>query len=289
MSAPVTADPRELAPFLEALLQRYHRRDYLSSDPIQFVHRFTDPADREIVGLLSAMLAFGNVRAVGASIESLLAVMDNSPARFVAGFDYARDKQRLEPLGHRWIRGADLAAYVAALRAMQEAHGPLRDFIAARWRESEDFWQVAGAFSRALEHGLPEPAVRTRGLSFLLCSPTPGSARKRLAMYFRWMVRDDEIDLGLWKGAMPASALRIPLDTHLSRICRYIGLSERKTVDWKMSDEVTGALARIDPEDPVRFDFALARLGILRDCPHRVVHERCAPCPIRPVCRLGGG
>lgn len=289
MSAPGTADPRELAPFLEALLQRYHRRDYLSTDPIQFVHRFTDPADREIVGLLSAMLAFGNVRAVGASIESLLAVMEDSPARFVAGFDYARDKRRLEPLGHRWIRGADLAAYVAALRAMQEAHGPLRDFIAARWQESEDFWHVAGAFSRTLEHGLPESALRTRGLSFLLCSPTPGSARKRLAMYFRWMVRDDEIDLGLWKGAMPASALRIPLDTHLSRICRYIGLSERKTVDSKMSDEVTGALARIDPEDPVRFDFALARLGILRDCPHRVVHERCAPCPIRPVCRLGSG
>lgn len=278
-----------MAPFLEALLARYHRRDFLSSDPIQFVHRFDAPADQEVVGLLSAMLAFGNVRSVGASIDALLTVVGENPARYIAGFDHARAAREFATLGHRWIRGADLAAYLAAVRGVLDTHGSLRELVATSWQSSEDFWQVSAAFSGALENALPKTAARTRGLSFLLSPPTPGSARKRLAMYFRWMVRSDEIDLGLWKDAMPASALRIPLDTHLSRICRYIGLSQRKSVDWKMADEVTAALSLIDPQDPVRFDFALARLGILRDCPHKVVEEKCAPCPIRPVCRLGGG
>lgn len=286
MKASPQSRAARLAPFLEALLARYHRRDFLSSDPIQFVHRFSSDADREVAGLYCAMLAFGNVRAVGASIESLLEVMGDHPAAYVAGFDFRRDGKAMTKLNHRWIRGGDLARYTAALKVVLEEHGSLRALVAREWDQTGDFWSVSAAFSNAFVGALPA-GKPTRGLSFLLSAPTPGSARKRLAMYFRWMVRDDEIDLGIWKDAMPASALRIPLDTHLSRICRYIGLSERKTVDWKMADEVTAALAEIDPADPVRFDFALARLGILRECPHRVIPEKCAPCPIRPVCRLG--
>jgi uncharacterized protein (TIGR02757 family) len=112
---------------------------------------------------------------------------------------------------------------------------------------------------------------------------------KRVNLFLRWMIRpDDGIDLGLWEPVRPAQ-LVIPLDTHVSRISRYLGLTDRRTVDWKMAVEVTRTLRGLDGDDPVRFDFALSRLGILDLCPRRVDPERCRACSLVSVCRLGTG
>jgi uncharacterized protein (TIGR02757 family) len=118
--------------------------------------------------------------------------------------------------------------------------------------------------------------------------PARGGACKRLNLYLRWMVRpDDGVDLGLFGSVRPGQ-LVVPLDTHVSRISRYLGLTGRRTVDWKMAVEVTESLRRWDRDDPVRFDFALSRLGILDACPRRIDPERCAACSLVSVCRLRG-
>ncbi|MEW6777380.1 MAG: TIGR02757 family protein [Bdellovibrionota bacterium] len=277
----------DLAPFLEALLARYHRRDFLSSDPVQFVHRYSKPEDQEVAGLLSALFAFGNVKTIHASIETLLRPMGEHPARFAAAFDPRMDGETFGAFYHRWVSAEDLRLLLQAVGRLLGEEGSIDHFAEKSFRRHGDLAGVLDDLTTALKSRLPPEKAKSRGLVFLLASPASGSASKRLAMYARWMVRHDEIDVGLWKDFFPKSALRIPLDTHLSRIVRYIGLTKRKTVNWKMAEEVTEKLARIDPEDPVRFDFALARLGILRDCPHRRMAVKCDPCPIQPVCRLG--
>jgi uncharacterized protein (TIGR02757 family) len=126
----------------------------------------------------------------------------------------------------------------------------------------------------------------SRGFAYLLPDPGTGSATKRLCLFLRWMVRPaDGLDLGLWSGVEPRE-LVIPLDTHVLRISRYIGLTGRRTATWSTAVEITEALARLCPADPVRYDFAIAQLGISGGCLHRRVPDRCGACPLDPVCRL---
>ena len=123
-------------------------------------------------------------------------------------------------------------------------------------------------------------------MRYFFSSPAGGSACKRLNLYLRWMVRHDPgLDLGLWT-EVPPSRLVIPLDTHVARIARYVGLSSRNTADWKMALEVTRALREFDPGDPVKYDFAICRLGILDYCPRKRDALKCAACLLKPVCTL---
>lgn len=278
-----------LGPFLDAAVTRYHRAEFLRSDPVRFVHRYGDPRDRELVGLVAALLAFGNVKAVFASVEKVLAALGERPARQAEAWGRAGGvaAPELQGFRHRWISESDLKTLLVAAGRLLGDAGPLASFVARSYATHETLRGVLDDFVAALVARFSQQSVRGRGLTFLLAPPSQGSACKRLAMYFRWMVRRDEIDPGVWERAMPRNALRLPLDTHTSRLVRYLGLTARQTVNWKMAEEVTAQLALLDPEDPVRFDFALARLGILKECPHRVVPAKCAPCPIRPVCRLG--
>jgi uncharacterized protein (TIGR02757 family) len=121
---------------------------------------------------------------------------------------------------------------------------------------------------------------------FLLPLPSRGSACKRLNLFLRWMVRpDDGIDFGIWKKISP-SQLIIPLDTHVARIARRIGLTRRTSADWKTALEVTHALRQLDSADPVKYDFAICKLGMLGICPARHDPAKCAACSLNPFCRL---
>ncbi len=282
---PSPAAVERLRPFLDDLLRRYHQPGLLASDPVQFVHRYREAADQEVAGLLAALFAFGNVGAIHRSLERLLGALGPEPGRALS-----RESFRAPlPAGfcHRWVTAEDTAGLLRAIGRVVRQWGSLGALAGAAYERHGSLGPVLGEFAGELAAALPGAA--SPGQKFLLASPSSGSASKRLALYFRWMVRRDEIDVGLWENFIPRHALKIPLDTHLSRIVRYIGLTRRQTVNWKMAEEVTAALARLDPEDPVRFDFALARLGILRDCPHRRQANKCAPCPIQRVCRLGRG
>ena len=266
---------------LDILRARLGRR-YLAGDPLAFVHRYEGDDDRELAGFLAAGLAFGNVRSIQASVSSLLGAMGDSPARFVDRFEAPRDGAALAGLYHRWITDKDLVAILALLRAMRERSGSIGGFF----REGHD----AGAadigpsltsFSeRALALAAGSRARRGRGtVAPFFPSPRGGSACKRLNLYLRWMVRgDDGLDLGLWEG-IPTRQLVLPLDTHLARISRALGLTRRRTPGWAMAVEATRSLALLDADDPVKYDFALCRLGILDLCLHGRDPLECRVCP----------
>lgn len=268
---------------LEALVRTFDRR-YLDSDPLGRVLRFRDDDDREIGGFFAAALAYGNVKQILASLDGLYTRMDGRPAAFVRGYRPARDARRLSGFRHRWTGGRDIADLCGMLRAALAEHGTLGALFAKCRRPGEPTVRDALArFVTALRRYAPRLPAKA-GARYLLSSPEDGSACKRMNLYLRWMVRGgDGIDCGLWRD-VPASALVIPLDTHVARIGGFLGLTHRKTPDWKMAEEITGALRGLHPADPVRYDFAISRLGILDRCPKHRHPPTCAACTLFDLC-----
>lgn len=255
---------------LEELCLRYDRR-FLDSDPVGIVRRYDDPADREIVGLIAAGLAYGRVASIRASLETLLPFLGHRPARFVAGFDPARDRSRFDGFVHRFTRGRDVALLLHLVRQAKEQAGSLESFFLAgdAAPTTPTLGEALDSFGSrlfALDGGpfVPDGVVPRRdGARWLVPLPAAGSACKRSCLFLRWMVRpDDGVDCGVWT-RVSRSRLVLPLDTHLLRVVRALGWSRRKSAGWPMALEVTSRLRLLDPEDPIRFDFALCRLGIL--------------------------
>jgi len=276
---------------LREVLERVARensRDFLANDPLSFPRRYAGADDREAAAFLSAALAYGRVASIRASLEELFRRLPEGPGAFVRDFDPRRDPPRLDGFVHRFNIGADLTLLCRVLQAMREEAGSLeRCFLAGDDPAAPDVGPALTAFSgRALAlaaalDGRPPAA----GFRYLFPSPAAGSACKRLCMLLRWLCRpDDGVDLGLWRAVAPAR-LVIPLDTHTARISRLLGLSARRSPDWKMALQVTAGLRRLDPDDPVRFDFALAHLGISEGCTGRP-GEVCIACPVAGLCAV---
>jgi uncharacterized protein (TIGR02757 family) len=247
---------------LETLCGRFDGR-FLDTDPLGIVRRFDDPNDREIAALLAAALAYGRVASIRASLERLFAILGPHPGRFVDGFDERRDAARLAPFVHRFHTGRDVATFLALLKRARAAAGSLEAFFTSSDPDPADP-TIGPALDRFGERlfALGGEAVHDRVRLFLPL-PGRGSVCKRSCLFLRWMVRpDDGIDCGVWTTVSP-SRLVLPLDTHLIRVVRALGWTRRASPCWPMALEATARLRRIDPEDPVRFDFALSRLGIL--------------------------
>lgn len=267
--------------------------EFLSTDPLEFVHRYDKPEDREIVGLISSSLAYGRVAGIKRSIERVMAVVGRDPYRFTVRFTPERDSHLFSGFVHRFNRGPDISALIYFARQMIEDSGSIGAFFLKGYSPAhKNIKEALAAFSeKALSldsapvYGrkkLPEKA----GVRFFFPSPADGSPCKRLNLYLRWMVRrGDRLDFGQWMGVDP-SKLVIPLDTHIARISKNIGLTNRANPDWKMAEEITDGLKRYDPKDPVKYDFALCRLGILDKCPKKVSAENCESCMIRKICVL---
>jgi len=269
-------------------LEEEYRGRRLDSDPLLFPHRYAVPADREVVAFLASSLAFGRVASIRASLERLLGELGPSPAAALAGHRPAR--LHLDGFVHRWVDAGSLRPFLRAIGATLRTEGSLRSLFSAGDDGGADYVAALEAFFAALrERTGVSPRRAPRGLRFLLPSPGGGSACKRAHLFLRWMVRRDALDLGLWSGgAFGTSRLLLPMDTHVHRISRYLGLTERPAADLAASREATAALARIDPADPVRFDWALSRLGILAECVRDPLRSRCEACAVRPVCRAAG-
>jgi uncharacterized protein (TIGR02757 family) len=269
----------------------YRTFDHVTSaaDPIHIVRRYSQPADREVVGFCAAALAFGRVTSVLQSIEALLRVMGPRPAAFVETFDAARDRGPLEPLVHRWIRGRDLVALLLILQRMLRDAGSVEQFFLAGDDASQpDISAALDSFSeRALQTNL-RPAYGARlptrpGVCYFFPRPAAGSACKRLNLFLRWMVRTDAIDLGVWKHVSPAR-LVVPLDTHVIRLGRCLRLTRYASPGWKMAADITATLRGIDPADPVRFDFSLCHVGMMNACGYGR-SQGDAHCPLKGMCR----
>jgi uncharacterized protein (TIGR02757 family) len=286
----MTAIANHKSQITNALEDLYRSFDHVTSatDPVHIVRRYQAREDREVVGFCAAALAFGRVASVLNSIESLLTVMGPHPAAFVRSFDPARYGQRLHPLVHRWIRGKDLVALLIILQRMLRESGSIEAFfVAGDDPASPDVGPALDSFStRALATDLRPAYGRTpkrAGVCYFFPRPSAGSACKRLNLFLRWMVRRDEIDLGVWTD-VSASRLIVPLDTHVIRLGRCLRLTRYVSPGWKMAADITASLREIDPHDPVRFDFSLCHVGMMNACGFsQPKGDR--DCPLRGFCR----
>jgi uncharacterized protein (TIGR02757 family) len=273
---------------LDTFLDNFPRERHLNNDPVRFVHRYDDPQDREIVGLIAAVFAYGNVKIVLKSVERALEYLGPRPSQTVAVFDPKRDLRRLRGFYHRFNTSRDLAVLFWIIRRTLEEHGS----IEAAFGDADDMGVAIDGFgARMLGYGheqfYPRGELEKRiGVRFFFPMPSQGSACKRTNLYLRWMVRPaDGIDCGVWKRVKP-SQLVIPLDTHIARISSYIGLTDLKSPGWSMAVDITRSLKRLHREDPLRYDFALCHMGIAGDCPRKRDPVKCQKCPIQAVCRL---
>ncbi len=241
---------------LEKLYLKYNRCEFVPTDPVQFLWNYDDPQDREIVGLISSSLAYGRVAQILKSVSSVLEKMPG-PARFLRNAALGSLERAFDGFKHRFTTGKGLAAMLYGAKLAIEKYGSLNHCFLASLSDSDE------AILPALEGFVRElSADEMIGPNYLLPLPSRGSACKRSNLFLRWMVREDEIDPGCWRG-VSTMKLIIPLDTHMAGICRALGITERKQADMKTAIEITDFFRDVNPEDPVRYDFALTRLGIL--------------------------
>ncbi len=271
---------------LDRLYASYNRADS-ATDPVHVVRRFAEPADREVVGFCAAALAFGRVASVLQSIDRLLAAMGPAPAAFVRHFDPSRHSRLLTPIVHRWTGGADFVALVLVLQRMLERGSIERFFLDGYDTTAPDISGALESFStRALATDLRSAYGRRTprpGVGYFFSRPSTGGACKRLNLFLRWMVRRDAVDFGLWTTVSRAK-LVVPLDTHVIRVGRCLGLTRRVSPGWKMAADITASLRELDPADPVKYDFSLCHIGMADEC--GFMHARSdADCPLRGLCR----
>lgn len=260
---PVCDTPARLAPSirlrrtLDQLYHRFNRPEYISPDPLQFLANYPDLADREIAGLVASSLAFGNVKQIIRSVSIVLAEMGR-PRTWLVDSSERVVSATFRTFRHRYVTGADLGGMLCGVKRVIDRYGSL----------GACFAQNAGPCDDSVLPGLEKFVADLRngfeGRNYLLPSPADGSACKRLNLYLRWMVRRDAVDPGGWDFVSPAQLI-VPLDTHMHRMAKVLGLTSRRAADIRTALDVTNAFRRLIPHDPVRYDFALTRLGIRSD------------------------
>jgi uncharacterized protein (TIGR02757 family) len=260
-----------------------------ATDPIQIVRRYGRSDDREVVGFCAAALAFGRVASVLHSVERLLAIVGDRPAAYVRAFDPIRQRQAFAGLVHRWIGGPDIVALLWIIKQMIDRSGSIEGFfLEGDDPSTPDVTDALDSFSiRALQLDVTaayaSPRRARHGVRYFFPRPSAGSACKRLNLFLRWMVRRDALDLGLWTRVAPAR-LVVPLDTHVIRVGRCLRLTRYTSPGWPMARDITHTLSRLDPADPVKYDFSLCHLGMMNACGFSRAQAD-AHCPLRGVCR----
>jgi uncharacterized protein (TIGR02757 family) len=244
---------------LEGLYAQYNHRRYVHPDPLEFLYDYTDPLEREIVGLIASSLAYGRVAQILKSVSLILQKMNHAPRAFLKDSSGKTVRSAFTGFKHRFTTGEEIASLLLNTRELIEHHGSLyRCFLAGFKKEDETVVPALSAFVKRF---------KVDGCDLknsLMPDPDRGSACKRLNLFLRWMVREDDVDPGGWRG-IPASKLLIPLDIHMYRICSGLDMTCRKQADMQTVMEITDYFRKVSPEDPVRYDFAITRLGIRSD------------------------
>ncbi len=272
----------DLAACLAAVHERFHRPEHLAQDPLRFPRRFRDPADQEVVGLLAASLAFGRVQAFLPVLERLFARLGPRPATALADASEADLADWSRGFVYRFVRQDNLHGMLRGMAVVRRQDGGLRPAFQAGFdasgRAIEGLWTLARRIREAA-HPL-DPG-------FLLPRGRDTDPAKRMNLFLRWMVRDDGLDLGTWPG-IPKTALLVPMDVHVCRIARLLGLLPMRRSGPRLDDAIrlTAALAAIDPDDPVRLDFALSHLGISGSCRGEANAAACPDCPLASLCAV---
>lgn len=229
---------------------RYETEDFIKDDPVQFPHRYSRAQDIEIAGFIASLFAYGNRKAFIGKLNQLFALMGESPYQYIIG-----GKFELNGFNYRFMKEDDITAILEVLHKLYVEDGGLAGLF-SRAVQSEDLMQyVCDYFYKNAGKKAGD------GFYFAIPNPSKGGAMKRMWMFLRWMVRKSVVDLGVWKFMTPAQ-LCIPMDVHVARISRELGILTRNANDKKAVEQLTGYLRTLDPEDPVKYDFALFGYGV---------------------------
>lgn len=246
----------ELKDFLDEKVLQYNTFDFIESDPVQIPHLFSQKEDIEIAGFLSATIAWGNRKMIIKNSHRMMDLMGNAPYDFVMSHT-ENDLETLESFVHRTFNGGDFSTFIRSLKHIYQNHGGLENVFNKH--------QEAGSMQKSIHElkklffEIPHQKRSQKHIS----DPLNNSAAKRINMYLRWMIRQDNkgVDLGIWKD-IPPSALSCPLDVHSGNVARKLGLLTRKQNDGKALVELDLQLRKLDANDPVKYDFALFGLGV---------------------------
>lgn len=261
---------REVKRLLDRYYKEYNFRESILQDPIEFPHRYKKPEDIEIAGFIASCLAYGRVDLFKPVIGRILSLMGSSPCAFLIEFKARRDDRLFAGIKYRFNENRDIICLLYVMGEILKKNNSLKNAFKAHYR-NEDV-NIGNALEGFIDYilGIDTSEVygkniKPKGFLQFFPSPAKGSACKRMNLFLRWMIRDKDIDFGIWKG-IPKNKLVIPLDTHIARISRCLGFTGRKANDWKTAVEITDALKKLDPEDPLKYDFAMCHYGISGRC-----------------------
>ena len=250
-------DIARLGAFLDALVAEYKVPAYVQNDPIQLPYRYLDdPRSCELVAFITAMFSYGRRDLIIETMSRLFQIMGPDPAAFIENFDAKRDAKLFKHFVYRFNKGPDVVFLLERMQWVLNTHGSLE----ALWLAGcyPDLRNGIAGFTNAL---LGEQPLPSYGIKFLFAHPDRGGACKRFNMFLRWMVRQDEpsskVDLGLWKDALSPSQLLVPLDTHVLKMNRNLGITGRGEGSWVTAEAVTNFFCLFSAEDPVQYDYAL--------------------------------
>ncbi len=260
----------------ELLNKFYSEYDFSSricNDPVEFPHRYKNKLDIESAGFIASCFAYGRVDLFKSVIEKILSVMGRSPHEFLLEFNPKKHTKLFHGISYRFNKESDIVSLVYVMSKILKKHRSIQALFKKFYKEKDPNIgnALSGFVDCVLETELPSinkslnNQKDKNGFLQFFPSPENGSACKRFNLFLRWMIRNRDIDFGIWKG-IPMNKLIIPLDTHIARISKCLGFTKRKSADWKTAVEITDALKKFDPVDPLKYDFAMCHYGISKMC-----------------------
>ena len=247
-------DPSTLKTFLEETYRRFHREEYIDPDPLSRVRMYLNLQDREVAAFLCASLALGRVGGILKACDAVLAPLGNPLRENLLQASPEDLSFWFSDFRYRFFGSTEIVSFLSALQGLLRQLGTLEDCFATGYQGMDPHRGIEKIFQVMESH-------KRGSWGILLSDPSKGGGMKRWHLFLRWMVRKDGIDLGGWE-VMKPSALKVPVDTHLYRFSLGWGITRRRSIDRTTVEEITEAFRRVDPEDPVRFDFSVSRLGI---------------------------
>lgn len=259
-----------LKQILDRLYNTYDFRERILHDPIEFPHQYKRQEDIETSGFIASCFAYGRVELFKPVVGKILSMMGKSPYDFLLGFNLKRHENLFLGIKYRFNKNADIICLLYVLSKVLKRYKRLENLFKLHyWNDDQNIGIGLTGFVESLLSTDTSPVygrnIKPNGFLQFFPSPQKGSACKRMNLFLRWMIRDRDIDFGIWK-EIPKNKLIIPLDTHIMRISKCLGFTKKSSQDWRMAIEITEALKRFDAEDPLKYDFALCNQGISKIC-----------------------
>ena len=243
-----------LSKILNELYEKYNRRDFVSPDPLQFLYHYTSPMNIELAGLISSSFAFGNVKNILNFLEKIFYII-TPPYQFLLNTSEKEIFKIFKKFKYRFADGQEISSFFIGIKRFLNIHTSLYNFFYSEYINKKSLISALKSFLTEMHN------LTSKKIKILLPNPENNSAFKRVFLFLRWMIRRDDVDIGIWENISPKDLI-IPVDTHMLKIAKYLKFTKRKTSDLKTAIEITNKFKQISPDDPVKYDFILTRFGI---------------------------